>query len=147
MNNKNSGCAMAIGGILILGALLWIVGVALWALAIVVPLVGLFFGVSLFVEALKAHNSNQQYRAAEDELEALVQDASFDLSETIIRWDSLMLTKGIGTALEGKEQLAESIHLQLRATHELLEVASTPSQQIDAVSNADALRLKAQSYL
>ena len=98
-------------------------------------------------EAWAAHGVAQNSRAVDAELEALARDASFDLAETITRWDTLMLTKGIGTQLQGREEQAAGIHRRLIAAHQSLHAATTPRHRIEAVLHADTLRATAQSFL
>lgn len=147
MKQNNSGCAMIVVVIFIIGAILWVVGVALWLLAIAVPIVGLLYGGNFLVQAWAAREVAQNSRVVDAELEALARDASFDLAETITRWDTLILTKGIGTQLQGRDEQAAGIHRQLIAAHQALHAVTTPRHRIEAVLHADTLRATAQSFL
>src|SRR5699024_1742538 len=97
MSRQNSGCGMLVIGVLLIGALLWAVSAVLWLLAVAVPVAGLL-GAGYFLLLAKQAREEVAARAAADaELEALAQDAAFDLADTINRWDTLVVTKGIGT--------------------------------------------------
>ena len=121
MSKQNSGCGMVLVGFLILGAILWV--------------------------AKQAREEAGQRAAADSELEALVQDAVFDLADTIARWDTLMVTKGIGTDLQGREAEAAAVQQQLIAAHEALLMASSAANRIEAVIHADTVRVSAEQHL
>ena len=104
-------------------------------------------GGYMFVQARSSADESGQSRAVEAEIEALARDASLDLAETIARWDSLILTKGIGTPLEGQDREAAEIHRRLLAAHETLHAAVTPAHRIEAVLHAETFRATAQSFL
>lgn len=120
MSRQNSGCGMLVIGVLLIGALLWAVSAVLWLLAVAVPVA---------------------------ELEALAQDAAFDLADTINRWDTLVVTKGIGTELRGREEEAAAIQQQLFAAHEALLSAPSVSHRIRAAVHADSVRQSAERHL
>ncbi|RSZ61813.1 hypothetical protein EAH68_11110 [Corynebacterium hylobatis] len=147
MNKNSSGCGMLLVGVFVLGAIMWGIAILLWVLAFAVPAVALFVGGYMFVQARTSADESTQARAVEAEIEALARDTSLDLAETITRWDSLILTKGIGTPLEGQEQEAAEIHRRLLAAHETLHAAITPAHRIEAVLHAETLRATAQSFL
>lgn len=147
MSRQNSGCGMLLLGALVIGALLWVVGVALWLLAIAAPVAG-FAGAGYFL--LRARQSRELLddRAAVDaELEALAQDAVLDLADTITRWDMLMVTKGIGTDLEGREEEARQIQRQLFAAQESLLSAPSLAHRLAAVVHADTIRETTERHL
>ena len=145
--NRNSGCGMLLVGVLILGAILWLIGVALWVLAVAAPLAGLAAGVHFFLQAATCRGAAERNAAADAEVEELVRDVSFDLSETLSRWEMLRLTKGIGTPLHGRDEETSTLHRQLIAAQEALQAATTPANRIDAVIHADTVRESAERFL
>lgn len=147
MNRNSSGCGLLLVGVFVLGAILWGAAILLWVLAFAVPAVALFIGGHMFVQARSSAGQSSQARAVEAEIGALARDTSLDLAETITRWDTLILTKGIGTPLEGREQEAAEIHRRLLAAHETLHAAITPAHRIEAVLHAETLRATAQAFL
>lgn len=147
MNKNSSGCGMLLVGVFAIAAIMWGAAILLWVLAFAVPAVALFIGGYMFVQARSSADESGQSRAVEVEIEALARDASLDLAETIARWDSLILTKGIGTPLEGQDREAAEIHRRLLAAHETLHAAVTPAHRIEAVLHAETLRATAQSFL
>lgn len=147
MNKNSSGCGMLLVGVFVLAAIMWGIAILLWVLAFVVPAVALFIGGYMVVQARASAAESAQARAVEEEIEAMARDTSLDLAETIARWDSLILTKGIGTPLEGQEQEPAQMHRRLLAAHETLHAAITPAHRIEAVLHAETLRATAQSFL
>ena len=145
--NNGSGCGMLLVGAVVIGLLLWGVAVLLWVLAFAVPVVATGFGVTVLLQARDAKRKAREVEAVDAELTALTRDASLDLAETITRWDNLILTKGIGTPLEGREDEAAEIHRRLITAHEFIRAAATPAHRIQAVLHADSLRSTAQSFL
>ncbi|HKM25077.1 MAG TPA: hypothetical protein VJY40_05495 [Corynebacterium sp.] len=147
MSRQNSGCGMLVIGVLLIGALLWAVSAVLWLLAVAVPVAGLL-GAGYFLLLAKQAREEVAARAAADaELEALAQDAAFDLVDTINRWDTLVVTKGIGTELRGREEEAAAIQQQLFAAHEALLSAPSVSHRIRAAVHADSVRQSAERHL
>lgn len=145
--NRNSGCGALILFALVVMAVLWVVGVALWLLAIAIPVAGLIFGGAMFVRAVDARRAVRVHEAVDAELDALARDASLDLAETIARFDTVLITKGIGTDLHGHDDQAAEIHRQLLTAHEALQAAATPAHKIEAVLQADTARMSAERYL
>lgn len=147
MSRQNSGCGMLLIGVFVLVAVLWAVGVVLWLLALAVPVAGLLGAGYFLVRATQVRDAAVERAAADAELEILVQDAAFDLADTITRWDTLVFTKGIGTELQGREEEAVAIQRQLFAAHEALLSAPTLPHRLRAVVRADELRESAERYL
>ncbi|WP_156119405.1 hypothetical protein [Corynebacterium humireducens] len=147
MSRQNSGCGMLLIGVFVLAAVFWAVGVVLWLLALAVPVAGLLGAGYFLVRATQVRDEAVERAAADAELEILVQDAAFDLADTITRWDTLVFTKGIGTELQGHEEEAVAIQQQLFAAHEALLSAPTLPHRLRAVVRADELRESAERYL
>lgn len=147
MSRQNSGCGMLFVGVLLIGVVLWLISAALWILAVAVPAAGLLAGGYFLWLAKQARDQDAEREAADAELDALVQDAAFDLAETITRWDALLLTKGIGTELQGRESEAAAIQQQLHNAQQALHVAPTAAHKIEAVIHADTVRRSAQRHL
>ena len=137
MSRQNSGCGMLVIGVLLIGALLWAVSAAVARR----PCRSRTLGAGYFLLLAKQAREEVAARAAADaELEALAQDAAFDLADTINRWDTLVVTKGIGTELRGREEEAAAIQQQLFAAHEALLSAPSVSHRIRAAVHADSVR-------
>ncbi|WJY62660.1 hypothetical protein CATRI_02775 [Corynebacterium atrinae] len=147
MKKNNAGFGTLVLFALVVMAVLWVVGVALWLLSIAVPIAGLIFGCMIFSQANDARRQVRTHEAVDSELEALRRDASLELAETIARFDTLVVTKGIGTELYGHDDQAAEIYRQLLATHESLQLAATPTQKIESVLQSDTARRDAERYL
>lgn len=147
MSRPRSGCGMLFVGVLLLGLAVWAVAVALWVLAVAVPLAGLVLAGYFFWQGWEERNAVEVRAAAVAELEALVDDAAGDLADIITRWDLVLVTKGIGTQLEGREDEVHRIHTELIAALGGLRAAQTPVSRAKAVLHADAVRLAAVRQL
>lgn len=120
------------------GPLLWILG---FILLLIPPLIGVFF-------IIRAHYSiDHEKQHIYDEIEGLANDASFDLSEQLIVWDKLRLTKGIGPPLEGHDEKIAEIHHRLVAARDEITAAESPQHQLEAVLAADSVIATAKSLL
>lgn len=97
---------------------------------------------------IRAHYSiDHEKQHIYDEIEGLANDASFDLSEQLIVWDKLRLTKGIGTPLEGHDEKIAEIHHRLVAARDEITAAESPQHQLEAVLAADSVIATAKSLL
>lgn len=130
-------------------ALFMLFGIALFCLA------GLFYGVTLFILAfvvtfgaliagvfliIRSYSSGDQgTQAVAEEIEAMANDASFDISEQIIFWDKLKYTKGVGTQLEGRDEEISEMHRRLVNVREEIAAAETPQHRLEAVLTADSV--------
>lgn len=130
---------IAIGGFLVLFAFtlpLWW-GPFLWILAFISTFIVPAVGVFLIIRS--SHAGGRQGRAVNAEIEAMANDASFDVSEQIIVWDKLRISKGIGTSMEGREdEIADFCRRLIDVRAEISE-AATPHHKIEAVLAADAV--------
>lgn len=89
---------------------------------------------------LRSYSSgDKETREIAEEVEALANDASFDVSEQIIFWDKLKYTKGVGTQLEGREEEIDTICHRLENVRKEISVAETPQHRLEAVLSADSL--------
>lgn len=118
-------------------------GVTLFILAFMVTFGALIAGVFLIIRSYSS--GDQEHQAVNEEIEALARDASFDVSEQIIVWDKLMLTKGLGTPLEGREQEVSEIHRRLVNARAEIAAAESPQHRLEAVLAADAVLATARS--
>lgn len=112
-------------------------GAWLWVLAFIVtfgvPIVGVFLVIR------SNYSGDRESQAVNREIEAMVNDASFDVSEQIIAWDKLRFSKGIGTQLEGREEEISEIYRRLMNARDELSAAETPRHQLEAVLAADSI--------
>lgn len=112
-------------------------GPVLWILAFVVTFGALIVGVFLIIRSY--FSGDQETQTVADEIEALANDASFDVSEQIIYWDKLQYTKGVGTQLEGRDEEISEIHRQLVNAREEIAAAETSQHRLEAVLTADSI--------
>ncbi len=107
--------------------------------AIVSVAVGLFFIIR------SKWTGDRTSQAINNEIELLANDASFDVSEQIIVWDRLLLTKGLGTQLEGREDEISQVHRRLVNSRQEIAAAGSPQHQLEAVMAADSILATARS--
>lgn len=140
---KNGSKASSIGfgimfGLMFSVSLLYFIwGPVLWILAFIVTFSIPIVGVFLIIRSNSAGDRESQ--AVNREIEAMVNDASFDVSEQIIVWDRLKFSKGIGTQLEGREEEISEIYRRLMNARDELSAAETPRHQLEAVLAADSI--------
>lgn len=147
-NNKSGeisdrAALRALFGMVIVGLVIAGYGVTLYILAFIVTFGALGFGIFLLIRSYSSGDKERQ--AVEAEIEALARDASFDVSEQIIVWDKLTLTKGLGTPLEGREEEVSQIHRRLINARQEIAVAESPQHRLEAVLSADAILATARS--
>lgn len=107
--------------------------------AIVSVAVGLFFIIR------SKWTGDRTSQAINNEIELLANDASFDVSEQIIVWDRLLLTKGLGTQLEGREDEISQVQRRLVNSRQEIAAAESPQHQLEAVMAADSILATARS--
>lgn len=112
-------------------------GVTLFILAFVVTFGALIAGVFLIIRSYSSGDQGTQ--AVAEEIEAMANDASFDISEQIIFWDKLKYTKGVGTQLEGRDEEISEMHRRLVNVREEIAAAETPQHRLEAVLTADSV--------
>lgn len=112
-------------------------GVTLFILAFVVTFGALIAGVFLIIRSYSS--GDQEAQAVAEEIEAMANDASFDISEQIIFWDKLKYTKGVGTQLEGHDEEISEMHRRLVNVREEIAAAETPQHRLEAVLTADSV--------
>lgn len=115
----------------------------LWILAFVAVFGSLILGLVLIIRSYSA--GDQETQSVADEIEAMANDASFDISEQIIIWDKLKYTKGLGTQLEGRDEEISDIHRRLVNVREEIAAAETPQHRLEAVLSADSMLATARS--
>lgn len=140
--NKSGELSQRSGLFVMIGMLLCIVGmlfygVTLFILAFVVTFGALIVGVFLIIRSYSSGNQGTQ--AVAEEIEAMANDASFDISEQIIFWDKLKYTKGVGTQLEGRDEEISEMHRRLVNVREEIAAAETPQHRLEAVLTADSV--------
>lgn len=121
--------------VLFLGLALY--GVYLLILAFVVTFGALITGIFLILRSYSS--GDQETQAVTEEIEAMANDASFDISEQIIFWDKLKYTKGVGTQLEGRDEEISEMHRRLVNVREEIAAAETPQHRLEAVLTADSV--------
>lgn len=112
-------------------------GVTLFILAFVVTFGALIAGVFLIIRSYSSGDQGTQ--AVAEEIEAMANDASFDISEQIIFWDKLKYTKGVGTQLEGRDEEISEMHRRLVNVREEIAAAETSQHRLEAVLTADSV--------
>ncbi|MBA4504743.1 hypothetical protein H0H28_05275 [Corynebacterium sanguinis] len=112
-------------------------GVYLLILAFVVTFGSLITGIFLILRSYSS--GDQETQAVTMEIEAMANDASFDISEQIIFWDKIKYTKGVGTQLEGRDEEISDIHRRLVNVREEIAAAETPQHRLEAVLTADSV--------
>jgi len=112
-------------------------GVTLFILAFVVTFGALIAGVFLIIRSYSSGDQGTQ--AVAEEIEAMANDASFDISEQIIFWDKLKYTKGVGTQLEGRDEEISDMHRSLVNVREEIAAAETSQHRLEAVLTADSV--------
>src|SRR5699024_42238 len=112
-------------------------GVTLFILAFVVTFGALIAGVFLIIRS--SSSGDQGTQAVAEEIEAMANDASFDISEQIIFWDKLKYTKGVGTQLEGRDEEISDMHRRLVNVREEIAAAETSQHRLEAVLTADSV--------
>lgn len=114
-----------------------------YTIAFLVTFGALIFGSFLIIRSYSS--GDRELQSVEAEIEALAKDASFDVNEQIIVWDKLILTKGLGTPLEGREEEVSQIHRRLINARQEIAVAESPQHRLEAVLSADAILATARS--
>ena len=126
-------------------SLIFFWGPYLWILAFVVTFIVPIIGVFLIIRSKSS--SDRESRAVNAEIQALANDASFDVSEQIIVWDKLRISKGIGTSMEEREQeISEYCRRLINVRAEISE-AATPRHKIEAVLAADSVLASVRSLI
>lgn len=120
-------------------------GVTLFILAFVVTFGALIAGVFLIIRSYSSGDQGTQ--AVAEEIEAMANDASFDISEQIIFWDKLKYTKGVGTQLEGRDEEISDMHRRLVNVREEIAAAETSQHRLEAVLTADSVLATARLLL
>lgn len=120
-------------------------GVTLFILAFVVTFGALIAGVFLIIRSYSS--GDQETQAVAEEIEAMANDASFDISEQIIFWDKLKYTKGVGTQLEGRDEEISDMHRRLVNVREEIAAAETSQHRLEAVLTADSVLATARLLL
>ena len=120
-------------------------GVTLFILAFVVTFGSLIAGVFLIIRSYSS--GDQETQAVAEEIEAMANDASFDISEQIIFWDKLKYTKGVGTQLEGRDEEISDMHRRLVNVREEIAAAETSQHRLEAVLTADSVLATARLLL
>ena len=111
--------------------------VVLLVLAFVVTFTSLTVGIFFIIRSYSSGDQGTQ--AVAKEIEAMANDASFDISEQIIFWDKLKYTKGVGTQLEGHDEKISEMHRRLVNVREEIAAAETPQHRLEAVLTADSV--------
>lgn len=130
-------------GIAFLISVVFAWGPYLWILAFIVTFGSLIAGTFLLIRSFSSGDKERQ--AVNEEIEAMANDASFDVSEQIIVWDKIMFTKGLGTPLEGREREVSEIHRRLVNVRGEIAAAETPQHRLEAVLTADMVLATARS--
>lgn len=118
-------------------------GPTLWILAFVVTFGSLIAGTFLLIRSYTS--GDREHHAINEEIEAMASDASFDVSEQIIFWDKIKLTKGVGTQLEGRDEEISEIYRRLLNARAEIAAAESSQHRLEAVLAADALLATARS--
>ena len=120
-------------------------GAWLYALAFVltfgIPIVGVFFIIR------SKSSGDRENQAVNNEIEAMANDASFDISEQIIIWDKLLFSKGVGTQLEGRDEVISDMQRRLVNVRDEITNASSPRHLLEAVLAADSLLVSARAMI
>lgn len=122
-------------GVMLSGAFLY--GVLLLSLAFIVTFGSLIAGTFLIIRSHS--NGDREAQEVTDEISAMANDVSFDVSEQIIFWNKLKYTKGVGTQLEGQEAEISQIYNQLVNVREEIAAAESPQHKIEACLAADSV--------
>lgn len=117
----------------------------LWVLAFVVTFIVPIFGLFMIIRSKSSDDRESQ--AVNVEIEAMANDASFDVSEQIIVWDKLLISKGIGTSMEGREEEISEFHRRLINVRAEISEATTPHHKIEAVLAADSVLASVRSLI
>lgn len=134
-NDKSA--MVGFGLLFFVGSIFFAWGPWLWVLAFIATFGIPIIGVLLIIRS--NYSGDRESQAVNREIEAMVNDASFDVSEQIIVWDKLKFSKGIGTQLEGREEEISEIYRRLMNARDELSVAETPRHQLEAVLAADSI--------
>ncbi|ALA68471.1 hypothetical protein [Corynebacterium lactis] len=99
---SSNGCVWLFLIIIFLGALMWLVGAALWLLQFIIPIVGVLIALGLAVDSWsRVKQRRQAERLAElsrAELVSIATESEYRLNEIMSKWDAVARTMGIGTA-------------------------------------------------
>ncbi len=112
-------------------------GVVLFILAFIVTFGSLIAGTFLIIRSHS--NGDREAQEVTEEISAMSNDVSFDVSEQIIFWNKLKYTKGVGTQLEGQEAEISQIYNQLVNVREEIAAAESPQHKIEACLAADSV--------
>lgn len=149
--NGGVGCAIVLGVVFIIGLILWVLAAALWLLGLLVAIGAVIGAVALIGFAWKGVAIRREATKAAEEIERLAQDSARDLRNLQFRWSDAVLTKGLGTPLAEQLQVQPSLgerrRREIEAMIVLVEQAPAAEQRLEAVSMAEALRIRVEKQL
>ena len=149
--SSGSGCAVLFVVVFLIGIVMWILAAALWLMGVVVAIGAVAGAGMLIAYAWKGVAAQRESSTTAKEIELLAQDSVRDLRNLEFRWSDAVLTKGIGTALEERLRaqpiLAEAKRREIEAMIILVEQAPGTEQRLEAVSKAEALRIRIEALM
>lgn len=150
-SNSNFGCAKAYVFILLIGVAIWLLTAAMWIVGVLIALAAVVGAVLLIAYAWKGVKLQKESESTSAEVELLAQDCARDLRELQFRWTEAVMTKGIGTSLETRfkvqPDLAENQRREIESMILLVEQAPATQQRLEAVSQAEGLRVRVEKQL
>ncbi|MGX1737765.1 hypothetical protein ACWIB8_01165 [Corynebacterium flavescens] len=149
--NGGGGCSLAIAGVIAIGILVWVLAAGLWVLGVVIMIVSVLAGMMLVYGAWSEFRAHQESKLTEAEVKGMVEDCVRDLLSAEYKWADAVNTKGIGTPMEKEflvhPGLAEQQRREIESMIRLLNSAPETEQRLEAVSKAEALRVKVEAML
>ncbi|MGP5240211.1 MULTISPECIES: hypothetical protein [Corynebacterium] len=149
--SSGSGCAALFVVVFLIGIVMWILAAALWLVGVVVAIGAIVGAGMLIAYAWKGVAAQRESSETAEEIELLAQDSVRDLRNLEFRWSDAVLTKGIGTVLEerlrAQPSLAEAKRREIEAMIILVEQAPGTEQRLEAVSKAEALRIRIEALM
>lgn len=140
---KNSGSSPGCAGLVVV---LVLIGLALYAVAVVLMVLGVILmvaaptvAVGTIIWAWAQVAQRRRSTASLRELNVLASDSRADLSSLLLDIDYLEVTQGIGTEIDPTK--FSSLRRDAQARINLLEAASSPGQLVEALLDAESFRL------
>lgn len=151
MSNKSSGssgCALLIGGIVVVGLVIWGIAIALQVLGFLLIIGGPVVGIMLIVSGWRGVGRNRQVERRTAQLQQIAADARQDLTALHSDLDYLALTQGIGADLtEAERGELAALRPEIQSMLVLLDAAVSPENLGEAILRAEQLRLRARRHL
>lgn len=145
---RRSGIGGVVAVVILLALLVWGVAIMLHVLAVAIPLAAGVFALLLALHGWREHWRHRAVEETGQQIAEMAREAAAHLDELAGRWDYAMFTKGIGTPLQSRDpdEVARERE-ELSAARALLDAAPTTPYRIEAIINAERVRVRLRRHL